>query len=742
MTARLASKALKLASPHDPEAHPLYVAKLASSGLAPNIGALLGCRALAAPPHPSHPPGKGFTLPYYDLKGKLTGFYRWRYLEDPRRGFAKLSGKALRYVQPPETLPELYIPPLMNWGTYLADSGNRLVFTEGELKAAAATAAGIPTLALGGVWAFRSAKSHVSILSIFEHLNLKDREVIICFDSDAAINPDVRRAEVYFAKELGTLGAVVSVARLPPHSDGTKLGLDDYLVAYGAQALLEEVFAVCEPYEETAKLHALNLEVVVVKKPGFVVRLEDGQAMTTGEFTALHYANWHHIDYSDPAKPRRVATAQEWLKWPQRAETASITYAPGQPQITPQGALNTWPGWGCEPTPLPDRRGSSEAQGRRSLAQSPERRNPDSLGLHAPPVPLWDTLLDTLFGAGTWERAWVEQWIAYPLQHPGAKMYSAVLLWSRAHGTGKSLLGYSLKRIYGANFKEVNDDDLEGRSEFNAWAKETQFVLGDDITGHTSRRFANRLKTYITRESITINEKGVKQYPVPDCINFLYTANSPDAVYLEDGDRRYFIHQVTSAPRPTPWYTQEYDPWYKSAKGASDLFAHLLSVDLTGFDPKAPAPATQAKMLMTQINKTELEEWIDCAKADPEGYLRGLSGDLFTPEELCALFDPGGVKRDTSPTLMARKLAQAGVLRCVPTLPPGAPPSSYASTGQVRSKVKGKLVRLYAIRNPHLYARASAEALADHYDAHRAAYRSPTSKVSAPAQPSKLRSRK
>lgn len=26
-------------------------------------------------------------------------------------------------------------------------------------------------------------------------------------------------------------------------------------------------------------------------------------------------------------------------------------------------------------------------------------------------------------------REWFEQWVAYPLQYPGSKLYSAVVLW-------------------------------------------------------------------------------------------------------------------------------------------------------------------------------------------------------------------------------------------------------------------------------------------------------------------------
>ncbi|MFZ0630231.1 MAG: hypothetical protein WA374_09135 [Acidobacteriaceae bacterium] len=37
--------------------------------------------------------------------------------------------------------------------------------------------------------------------------------------------------------------------------------------------------------------------------------------------------------------------------------------------------------------------------------------------------------------------------MAYPLQYPGTKLYSAVVLWTAQQGVGKSLLGYTMQQI-------------------------------------------------------------------------------------------------------------------------------------------------------------------------------------------------------------------------------------------------------------------------------------------------------
>ena len=67
----------------------------------------------------------------------------------------------------------------------------------------------------------------------------------------------------------------------------------------------------------------------------------------------------------------------------------------------------SWPGWGVEPC-----KGD---------------------------VTLWRELLDFLFhGADAAHREWFERWCAYPIQHPGAKMKSTLVIHG-PQGTGKNM---------------------------------------------------------------------------------------------------------------------------------------------------------------------------------------------------------------------------------------------------------------------------------------------------------------
>jgi hypothetical protein len=123
----------------------------------------------------------------------------------------------------------------------LDDPGQPLYVTEGPLKALAATQAGFPCVAMSGVnsWRMRDPNDLDGATIPIPDLDLikwDGRPVTIVFDQD--IKPktvlDVRKAERALADELEGRGAHVSVIRLPVAPGATeKMGLDDYLVAFG-----------------------------------------------------------------------------------------------------------------------------------------------------------------------------------------------------------------------------------------------------------------------------------------------------------------------------------------------------------------------------------------------------------------------------------------------------------------------------------------------------------------------------
>lgn len=564
-------------------------------------------------------------LPYFDITGRplrphkaWPDFYRLRYLgETDVKGFKEAAGvKPSRYTQPRNTGVCAYFPRLADWAAIAADPTEPLLVTEGELKSAKATAEGFPTIGLGGIYSFRSSANGVFFLPELEAFEWARRKVTIVYDSDFEKNPMVCAAINALAEELHERGALVHVAFLEdvyPDDENRKTGLDDFLVERGDDDLIR-ILKDAEPWGITARLWQMNKEVAYVRDPGMVVAQRTGQKMDCSKFGA-------HSDWATVSVPERkmrpdgtmavtkTAGGPMWLKWPLRRAVDKLSYIPGEDQFTEIDGLtylNQWKGWGVKP----------------------EKGN----------VKPFLELIDFMFeGADKGAKEWFLDWCAYPIQFPGTKLFSAALIYGRFTGTGKTLAGYTLARIYGSNFIKIKSKDLYD----TWWAENRQFVLGDEISGSDKRAEADMMKAMITQEEVNINIKYIPQFSIPDCVNYYLTSNHADALFLEDEDRRIFVHEVTGEPLPDEFYAA-YDKWLKKEGGAAHLMQWFLDRDLSDFNPKAQALRTSARERMIMTGKSDLAMWCAELKENPTGKLKvgqlRHQRDLFTAAELLVMY--------------------------------------------------------------------------------------------------------
>jgi hypothetical protein len=655
-------------------------AKLSSSGLTDAQGAELGMYSVnnAMQLNEQFQAQPALVIPYLCPKGKplrphkaWPDFYRLRYLGEGggAHTFSEATGKKPnRYSQPRDTGVCAYFPQLVNWEALRKDPTEPLLITEGELKAAKATAEGFPTIGLGGVYNFRASGQGVFFLPELEDFVWARRKVTIVYDSDYASNPMICTAINALAEELHERGAIAHVATLPNvyESDDRKTGLDDFLVERGDEELIE-VLKAAEPLGITKRLWQMNNEVVYIRDPGMVVAQRTGQKMDCSKFSA-------HSDWATVSVPNRQmlpngtsivkkeAAAPTWLKWPMRRVVDKLSYLPGEERFTQKDDLlylNQWRGWGAEPA-----KGSVK--------------------------PFLD-LVDHLFQDTEKEaKSWFLDWCAYPIQFPGTKLFSAAIVHGRMTGTGKTLIGYTLARIYGNNFIKIKSKDLYD----TWWAENRQFVLGDEISGSDKRAEADMMKAMITQEEVNINIKYIPQFSIPDCVNYYLTSNHADALFLEDEDRRFFVHEVMVAPLSEEFY-KAYDKWLKKDGGAGALMQWFMDRDLSHFNPKAPAFRTAARDRMIMSGKSDLDTWLTELKESPNIKLRAgqmrHQRDLFTAKEILALYEVEHERQagKVGANGMSRALARAGF--------------KQVNNGQPLSSIDGKQGRYFVIRNMDIW---------------------------------------
>jgi hypothetical protein len=671
----------------DHKAQGLGEKKLATSGLTMDDAKLLHMQCLGSQQtsrlHPSFKQLCSLKISYLGPDGEplpdwheADPFYRLRYLETPTDFDAVTQKKPVRYVQAPNTAPVAYYPQNFDgWVDLCMNPDEPLIITEGELKAAKACKEGFPTLGLGGVYNWRSNRLGIEWLPSLAPIEWRKRNVYLCFDSDYKTNPMVCAALRDFANELQRRGAFCYLVALPQLPGLDKIGLDDFLVHAGPSAneMFRELLTLAEPLGLAAPLWEYNKRYVYIRKPGLVVDQQDMEnKVSPGAFkdhlesTANYQERQIKADGSISFKA--VSAAGAWLKWPLRLEAMRLTYEPGDERFTKKNELNTWPGWGCE--------------------------------AKAGKVELFLKLLEHLFN-GTEPEAmqWFLRWCAQPLQTPGIKMFSSVVIHGIKHGTGKSLVGYTLARIYGKNFTEINQMDLH--NNFNEWAESKQFVMGDDVTGSNKRQDADFLKKMITQKELRINAKYTPSYVVPDCINYFFTSQHPDSFFLEDDDRRFFIHEVLVGPQDEEFYT-DYMGWLENG-GAEAVFDYLLKLDLGDFNPAAPAYRTAAKERMINTGRSDLGSWVRQLIATPDQVLRVgdvvCDKDLLTSKELLLYYDPEG-RTGTTANGLGRELSRAGIRQ--------------VSDGKPIRLPDGSQARYYAVRNADQWLTAQPQALVSH----------------------------
>jgi hypothetical protein len=127
-------------------------------------------------------------IPLYDVFGECFGYQARP--DHPRQ----VRGKTVKYETPTKQANRIDVPPSCR--EQLEDPAIPLIITEGSRKADAAASRGMCCVSLNGVYGWRGTndKGGKTVLPDFGAIALNDRQVVLCFDSDAMTKPEVHQA--------------------------------------------------------------------------------------------------------------------------------------------------------------------------------------------------------------------------------------------------------------------------------------------------------------------------------------------------------------------------------------------------------------------------------------------------------------------------------------------------------------------------------------------------------------------
>ncbi|WP_226648999.1 DUF5906 domain-containing protein [Microbulbifer variabilis] len=189
------------------------------------------------------------------------------------------------------------------------------------------------------------------------------------------------------------------------------------------------------------------------------------------------------------------------------------------------------------------------------------------------------------------EFEWLMRWIAYPLQNPGAKMDSSVIMYG-SEGPGKSIIWEKVvKQIYGEYSVTIGQAQLE--SQFTGWKSRRLFVLAEEVVSRSERNHhKGMLKQTVTGDTHMINEKMLPEREESNHMNFVFLSNSTVPLELDMGDRRYLVLYIDKVPKK-----QYFIDLFAEIKngGVECFYHHLLNLDMGDFTPHTKPPDNDEK---------------------------------------------------------------------------------------------------------------------------------------------------
>lgn len=175
---------------------------------------------------------------------------------------------------------------------------------------------------------------------------------------------------------------------------------------------------------------------------------------------------------------------------------------------------------------------------------------------------------------------WLTCWLALPLQRPGTKMRTAVVLHGRTEGTGKSRLMDIMRMIYGRYSRSITQ--LQLQSEFTGWLSGMLFIVAEEVVNAADRKHHQGLmQNLVTAPVLQINEKNMPVREESNYANLGFLSNQQLPMQLNPSDRRYTVIHVEQE-QPESYFKALSE---QVEQGGAEAFYHyLLNYDLKGFN--------------------------------------------------------------------------------------------------------------------------------------------------------------
>jgi putative DNA primase/helicase len=205
---------------------------------------------------------------------------------------------------------------------------------------------------------------------------------------------------------------------------------------------------------------------------------------------------------------------------------------------------------------------------------------------------------------------WLTKWLAFPLQHVGAKMDTAVLFHSTEEGSGKSLLFSDIMgRIYGDCGATVGQAQLE--SNWTVWQSNKLYGVFEEVVSRDQRyNQVGKIKHMVTGKTVRMESKFVNGWEEANHMNAVFLSNEIMPWPIGEKDRRMLVMWPKD---PLPEERQKRVKHELANGGVEALYDYLLCYPLGDFDERTKPPNTAARQRLVELSmaswQTFLREW-------------------------------------------------------------------------------------------------------------------------------------
>jgi hypothetical protein len=214
------------------------------------------------------------------------------------------------------------------------------------------------------------------------------------------------------------------------------------------------------------------------------------------------------------------------------------------------------------------------------------------------------------------------KWLAHRVQHPEIKINHCLVLGGKP-GVGKdTLLGPVVQAVGPWNCADISPETLF--APFTGFLKAVVLRVSEarDMGDVSKFQLYERMKTMNAAppDVLRVNEKHLREHYIVNVVGAIITTNyRTEGLYLPADDRRHYVcwselnhSDFDSEPgaNDASTYFDDMWRWYEKEGGFEEVAAYLATLDISGFNPKAPPPKTPAFWAIVDANRPPEESEI------------------------------------------------------------------------------------------------------------------------------------